>query len=67
VLDESVMFQRGDERLLHVQLETDVLGYKFLENETASFVVDLADERAWVPAEVLKDDQRVSIRRVEGI
>jgi hypothetical protein len=44
----------GVYNLLYVQLETDVFGYKFLENETASFVINLADERARVAAEVLR-------------
>jgi len=53
VLDEPIYLQGRHEGLLNVKLETDVLGYQFLKNETATLVVDLADEGTRVTTKVL--------------
>jgi hypothetical protein len=53
VLDEAVHLEGRHKGLLNVQLETDILGYQFLKDETATLMVDLANKGARVPPEVL--------------
>ena len=53
VLNEAVLLQRGDERLLDMELEADIFSHEFLENETAALMIDLANEGARVTPKVL--------------
>ena len=53
MLNEAVLLQRGDERLLDMELEADIFSHEFLENETAALIIDLANEGARVTPKVL--------------